>query len=161
MAPTVQVHVLNPGDVVVATRGERLDTLLGSCVAVVLNDPRGTVGAMCHIVHASDAPASAPGDTRHARPALQAMTRQLQGLGIVARLCQARVYGGANMFPLRYAGTHVGENNLQRVLALLAQADIAATTPSVGGTGYRRLSWVIGIGEPQCEVVEATPSSTA
>lgn len=158
-APAVQV--LKPGDVAIGTRGDRLETLLGSCVAVVLSDPRGTVGAMCHIVHASAPPPQAPGDTRHAGPALQAMVRQLQDLGLVARLCRARVYGGANMFPQRYADGHVGEANLQRVLALLAQAGIAAETPSVGGTGYRRLSWVVGPGEARCEVVEVAAAATA
>lgn len=161
MAPAL--HVLNPGDVVVATRGDRLETLLGSCVAVLLSDPRGTVGAMCHIVHACDPSASAPAgplDTHHARHALQAMTLQLQRLGIVARLCQARVYGGGNMFPQRYASAgHVGDNNVQRVLALLAEAGIPVLAQSVGGTGYRRLSWVIGLAEPQCVVVDATAAA--
>jgi chemotaxis protein CheD len=152
------LHLLNPGDVAVATRGERLETLLGSCVAVLLNDPRGTVGAMCHIVHACEPPAAAPADTHHARPALMAMARQLQGLGLVARLCRARVYGGANMFPQRYAGGHIGATNVQRVLALLAEAGIAAQAESVGGNGYRKLSWVVGSGEPQCVVVEPAAS---
>ena len=49
------VHTLHPGDLAFATRGERLDTLLGSCVAIVLTDPRRTVGVMCHIVHARPA----------------------------------------------------------------------------------------------------------
>ena len=53
------VHTLHPGDLAFATRGERLDTLLGSCVAIVLTDPRRTVGVMCHIVHARSAPRAA------------------------------------------------------------------------------------------------------
>ena len=31
--------------------GDRMKTLLGSCVAVILTDQRRTVGTMCHIVH--------------------------------------------------------------------------------------------------------------
>ena len=48
-APTLEppgpLHTLHPGDVVCAERGDRMETLLGSCVAVVLTDPRRTVGA--------------------------------------------------------------------------------------------------------------------
>jgi chemotaxis protein CheD len=33
------VTTLHPGDVVLGLRGDRLQTLLGSCVAVVLTDP--------------------------------------------------------------------------------------------------------------------------
>ena len=35
---TVHHHVLQPGDFAIGTRGDRMDTLLGSCVAVVLTD---------------------------------------------------------------------------------------------------------------------------
>ena len=40
------LQILNPGDVAVGQRGDRLETLLGSCVAIVLTDPRRTIGAM-------------------------------------------------------------------------------------------------------------------
>ena len=53
--PVGLVHVLHPGDVACGERGERFETLLGSCVAIVLTDPRRTIGAMCHIVHAMPA----------------------------------------------------------------------------------------------------------
>ncbi|MCU0686006.1 MAG: hypothetical protein MUF34_27800, partial [Polyangiaceae bacterium] len=51
------VHTLMPGDVACADRGERMETLLGSCIAIVLTDRRNTVGAMCHIVHCNPADA--------------------------------------------------------------------------------------------------------
>ena len=40
-------HVLHPGDVVCVERGERVETLLGSCVAVVLTDARRSIAAVC------------------------------------------------------------------------------------------------------------------
>ena len=57
LLPPALSKVLAPGDVAIGTRGDRFETLLGSCVAIVLTDPRRTVGAMCHIVHAMPAPA--------------------------------------------------------------------------------------------------------
>ncbi|MDP4299982.1 chemotaxis protein CheD [Leptothrix discophora] len=186
--PPPRVHLLNPGDVVVAASGNRLDTLLGSCVAVTLVDPRGTIGAMCHIVHASDSDARRAPDTHHARDALQAMADGLLARGIAPRLCLARVYGGANMFPGHYpsrypshspghdpcparAGNgegphvpqqvqqHVGQRNVARVLELLAAGGIRVVEQSVGGNGYRKLSWRIGLDLPQCTVVDAAAPS--
>ena len=69
-ATTRRVQVLHPGDVACADRGERLETLLGSCVAIVLTDPRRTIGAMCHIVHASRPVAGMPDTTAYADRAL-------------------------------------------------------------------------------------------
>ena len=59
------LHVLHPGGVACGERGERFETLLGSCVAIVLTDPRRTVGAMCHIVHAMPAPAGRHDDATY------------------------------------------------------------------------------------------------
>ena len=164
-----RTHVLNPGDVRVVNSGDRLDTLLGSCVAVVLVDPRGTTGAMCHIVHASDSDPRRPPDTHHARCALQAMADGLLARGIVPRLCLARVYGGANMFPQQYRHTqgatgepgavHVGQRNVERVLELLAAGGIRVLECHVGGTGYRKLSWRVGAAAPNCTVVDPEPQA--
>jgi chemotaxis protein CheD len=52
LSQSQQIYTLHPGDVACGERGDRLETLLGSCVAIILTDPRRTIGAMCHIVHA-------------------------------------------------------------------------------------------------------------
>ncbi|MFM2069342.1 MAG: hypothetical protein RLZZ584_4251 [Pseudomonadota bacterium] len=151
-------HVLQPGDIAIGTRGDRMDTLLGSCVAVVLTDPRHTVGAMCHVVHAGEPGAHGPFDTRHAGNALQALCTGLRRLGITPQLCEAHVYGGGNMFPALYTHQHVGQVNVERCLDWLAEAGIAVHTHNVGGTVYRKLSWVVGPDEPQCVLVDVLPT---
>lgn len=148
------VFVLRPGDVAIASRDERLETLLGSCVAVLLNDPRRTVGAMCHIVHAGEPPAAAAGDTAFARPALQALFAGLRARGITPALCEARIYGGGNMFPAQFTGHHVGASNVQQVLALLRASGMHVISQASGGSCYRKLSWVVGTQEPLCLEVE-------
>ena len=81
------LHVLHPGGVACGERGERFETLLGSCVAIVLTDPRRTVGAMCHIVHAMPAPAG-----RHRRVGRPTPSGRWQGAtrGRRARVDAAR-----------------------------------------------------------------------
>jgi chemotaxis protein CheD len=148
------VYVLKPGDIAIGTRDERLETLLGSCVAVLLSDPRRTVGAMCHIVHAGEPPAASCGDTSFARPALQALFAGLRARGVTPTLCEARVYGGGNMFPAQFSGHHVGTSNVQQVLALLKDSGIKVVSQSSGGSCYRKLAWVVGPQEPHCLEVD-------
>ena len=104
------VHVLNPGDVAIGTRDDRLETLLGSCIAIVLTDPRRTIGVMCHIVHARPAPATERSNGAFADVALERMYTLLRARGITPSLCEAYVYGGGNMFPRVFRNTHVGEH---------------------------------------------------
>jgi chemotaxis protein CheD len=147
------VHTLMPGDVICADRDERLETLLGSCVSVVLTDRRRTIGAMCHIVHAR--PATSPTDKPCAFSgvALDTMYQLLRGRGFSPELCDAYVYGGGNMFPDLVGGCHVGENNARAVLERLQQDRVRVIEVDLGGPNYRRLSWKIGPDHPEVETV--------
>jgi chemotaxis protein CheD len=160
MAPLSQdaqgiVHTLHPGDVAVGGAGERMTTLLGSCVAIVLTDPRRTVGAMCHIVHAPSA-VPPPGSTgAFADVAFGAMFDLLALRGITPRLCQAFVFGGGNMFPgLDIApGTAVGDDNARWALDALESEGIRVLCRDLGGHVYRRLSWTVGRAAPRVVAV--------
>ena len=147
-------RVLHPGDVALALQGERMETLLGSCIAIILTDPRRTVGAMCHIVHAQPALNDAQRPTAHADAALAAMFRLLQGQGIQPQLCEAWVFGGGNMFPRLFPKAHVGESNTRRVLDALQDLGIRVIGQDVGGPSYRRLAWAVGPGLPELECVD-------
>jgi chemotaxis protein CheD len=140
---------LHPGDVQCADRGDRMETLLGSCVAIILTDPRRTVGAMCHIVHAGDAVHGADASPAFACVALSSMFAQLVLRGISPALCEAYVYGGGNMFPQLYATSHVGEDNADWALQALAEEGIRVLAWDLGGSSYRRLAWTVGAGAPE------------
>ncbi|WP_085315389.1 chemotaxis protein CheD [Derxia lacustris] len=153
VGPVVTLH---PGDVHCAERGVRLETLLGSCVAIVLTDPRRSLGAMCHVIHAGAPPAGATArQSVYGDVALGTMYRLLSARGIVPALCEAYVYGGGNMFPTMCRDRHVGTANIDWAFAALAQDGIALAGHDVGGTVYRRLGWTVGPDAPQvvaCEV---------
>lgn len=154
--PGARTHVLHPGDVVLADAGDRLQTLLGSCVAVVMTDPRRTLGAMCHIVHAQGAgrEGTAGPDTAWGDAALDAMYDLLRRRGIAPRLCQAWVYGGGHLFPgLGRGAGDVGRLNAQWTLQALAQDGVQVMHHDLGGSAYRRLRWTVGPGAPELDVV--------
>lgn len=146
---------LLPGDVVVGALGDQFRTLLGSCISVVLTDPRRTVGAMCHIVHVGHPPADATDNTAYGLPAMEAMFAGLAHMGINPRMCEAFVYGGGNMFPELFRTQHVGASNADWVRAFLQQQGIPICDEQVGGHGYRRISWSVGTHMPLVEFISS------
>ena len=148
-------RTLHPGDVVCVDRGGRLETLLGSCVAIVLTDPRRTVGVMCHFVHAGLALSGAAQTSAHANVARDAMHALLRERGMTPTLCEAYVYGGANMFPGCVTQSHVGDDNARWALATLAADGIPVVFADLGGSVYRRLRWTVGPDMPHVSAVEA------
>lgn len=146
------LHTLHPGDVACGVRGDRFETLLGSCVAVILTDPRRTVGAMCHIVH-SPPETDEPRDSAWGDVALDDMYRLLRRRGIEPRLCEAYVYGGGNMFPTLVSGLHVGLGNARWTLDALAADGVRVLEHDTGGNAYRRLAWTVGPEAPRVTAV--------
>ena len=144
---------LMPGHVALGRSGDQLKTLLGSCVSVILTDPRRTVGAMCHIVHVGRPNAANLHNTAFGEVAMQDMFDRLIGIGIVPTRCRAYVYGGGNMFPQMVTSTHVGLNNANWVLDYLEHYGIAVLDESLGGNGYRKVSWTVGHEFPVVEAV--------
>ena len=152
-AATHKATELMPGDVALGLAGDEMRTLLGSCVSVILTDPRRTVGAMCHIVHVGQPNAANRHNTAYAEVAMGEMFARLQAVGIAAQRCQAYVYGGGNMFPGIVSGPSVGDRNAQWVLDFLADHGIEVVEHSLGGASYRKLSWTVGRAAPMVENV--------
>ncbi len=144
---------LMPGDVALGLAGDELRTLLGSCVSVILTDPRRTVGAMCHIVHVGPPNATNRHNTAYGEVAMADMFARLQGVGIPAQRCHAYVYGGGNMFPGIVSGPSVGDRNAQWVMDFLIDQGVEVVEYSLGGTSYRKVSWTVGRADPVVENV--------
>jgi chemotaxis protein CheD len=147
--PHERVHTLHPGQVAFAERGEQLETLLGSCVAVILTDARRSFGAMCHIVHAGTPVNDHQDSCAYGPLALAALDAMLLARGITLSMCQAYVYGGGNMFPQLYPRGGVGDSNAGWVLDALAERRVEVLLQDLGGDVYRRLSWTVGAEEPE------------
>ena len=143
------LRTLHPGDVVVASRGQRLATLLGSCVAIVLTDPRRTVGAMCHVVSGWPAADDRRDSTAFGDTAMQHMARGLRAQGIEPRLCEAYAYGAGHMFRRLGTQSQVAEHNADWALQTLQALGVRVLVQDLGGDAYRKLSWTVGPGAPE------------
>ena len=152
-AKPAEVVELMPGEVALGLSGTQFKTLLGSCVSVVLTDPRRTVGSMCHIVHVGAPNAQNRHNPAYGVVAMHDMFTRLRALGVNPRMCQAFVYGGGNMFPQIISSRPVGESNAQWVFDYLTHHGIAVVDQCVGGNGYRKVSWTVGSQDPVVETV--------
>jgi chemotaxis protein CheD len=146
---------LMPGDVAAGLVGDQFKTLLGSCVSVILTDPRRTVAAMCHIVHVGRTNESNAKNTAYGTAAMAEMFRRLRTMGSNPKMCEAYVFGGGNMFPQFFNGKHIGAVNADWVLDYLHEHGIEVVDHCLGGNGYRKVSWTVGAGEPVVETVFA------
>jgi chemotaxis protein CheD len=142
---------LQPGELAVAQEGCRIRTLLGSCVSVTLWEPRRRIGAMSHfLLWSRPRGRAATPDARYGDEALPMMFEQLAAHGVKAQDCQAKIFGGGNMFPewtRRHAARTVGEQNGHEARALLQQMGVKVASECLFGTGHRTVVFDVALGD--------------
>jgi len=130
---------LHPGEFHFATGPGRIGTLLGSCVSVTLWHPGKFIGGMSHILlPARNRSRNGPLDARYADESVELLVNELRSRNIVPASCQAKLFGGGNMFP----GTRimdVGQRNIEAARHALARHGFKLVAEHVGGTSRRRL----------------------
>lgn len=149
----VRLHVLMPGDVVCAERGDRMQILLGSCITIVLTDALHSVATACHIVFHCANPTRVRTATSCAEVALARMYSMLRARGVTPESCSAYVIGGGNMFPALVSDGDVGQRNAAWAFERLYGDGIPVVLAEVGGPQYRRMTWLVGPDAPRIETV--------
>jgi chemotaxis protein CheD len=161
---------LKPGEYFVGDATHRIRTLLGSCVSMTLWSPRRRVGAMSHFLLAQRGRALRAGeglDGRYGDEALQLMLVQLAALDVRAGECQAKIFGGGEMFPgqpSRVIG--IGRRNGEAARELLLQHGIEVASESLFGAGHRQIVFDVAKGHvwvrqipPHADVPPSSSSS--
>jgi chemotaxis protein CheD len=116
---------------------DRLWSILGSCVAVVLYDAHGQVGAMSHVVLPSASGRNGvPG--KYADTAVPHMLQLLHDMHVPRSGLVAKLAGGAKMFG-RPSPLEIGEGNIDAAIAALGAIGIRIAARDVGGTHGRRV----------------------
>jgi chemotaxis protein CheD len=140
---------LQPGEYYVGDASHRIRTILGSCVSITLWHRQKLVGAMSHFLLATRATAhSGDFDARYGDEALELMLRELAVLGVAAGECEAKLFGGGNMFPEhpRSKETSIGLANGEAAREFLRLRGIRVTSESLYGVGHRQVIFDIGTG---------------
>jgi chemotaxis protein CheD len=113
------VATLHPGDYYVATRGELIGTVLGSCVSACVRDTRLQVGGMNHFmlpIDQSDGTSAwgstASAATRFGNVAMERLVNEILKLGGRRSDLEVKLVGGGKVLD---AMTDVGARNIQFV----------------------------------------------
>ena len=129
---------LFPGKLVVANEPTEITTILGSCVAVALRDPKTQIAGLCHYLldmpSATDVPSP-----RYGTFAIPKLIEFLVGLGANRKTLQAKIYGGGNVLGNLSVGKDIGATNIKVAREILENARIPILEENVGGTRGRRI----------------------
>jgi chemotaxis protein CheD len=151
-APNLRIdRFLQPGEVALGRASHHLSTLLGSCVSITLWHPGRRVGAMSHFLLAqrdrSGPQGAAALDARYGDEALCLMVDAMHRAGAPPGQCEAKLFGGGNMFPGAAGPAPVGRQNGEAARRLLRAHGIAVVAESLFGVGHRQLRFDVGSGE--------------
>lgn len=152
---------LQPGEFFVADAGYQLRTMLGSCVSITLWEPINRVGAMSHFLLPSRSQATGPVqelDGRYGDEALELMRHDLQRAGVRISQCQAKIFGGGNMFPkqARTERMHVGRKNGEAARKMLLHHGVPIVSESLFGVGHRQIIFDVSNGDVWAHQVKPT-----
>lgn len=138
---------LQPGEYFVGDEAFRVRTLLGSCVSITLWHPGARIGAMSHFLLPGRGGAGTP-DPRYGDDALDLMVAGLRARGIAARECQAKIFGGGDMFPGHQSDRPcIGTQNGAAARAMLAARGIGVLSACLFGIGHRQIVFDIASGD--------------
>lgn len=125
------------------------NTVLGSCIATCLYDPKARVGGMNHFLLA-EPPKNASNtdvDEHFGVYLMELLINQMMALGASKRRMKARIYGGANM----HAGWRpIGTVNAQFARDFLMREGIELTYADTGDSCARRVHFRPATGQVKC-----------
>ncbi len=146
---------LQPGEIHVARSPAVLKTILGSCVGVTFWSPRLGIGALCHAVlprrpREISSESKIMEGYRYVDFCIAHLARQLEQLGASRAELQVKVFGGADVLPLRSEPTSretVGRQNWRTAIEILEEEGLDVFASDVGGTRGRTIQFHTGTGE--------------
>ena len=116
-----------------------LSTILGSCVAACIRDPRAGVGGMNHFLLPGPQQANRPGEAeRYAAHLMELLVNALLGIGAARGRLEAKLFGGSSTLGGR---TDIGAQNGAFATAFLAREGIAVAGTCLGGSIGRRIQY--------------------
>lgn len=152
-----RVSICQGEHIVIAEPGVVISTLLGSCVAVCLQDAEARVGGMNHFLLAE------PGNEAVTRPedrrrygihAMELLINAMMTHGASRRRLRAHLYGGANIV----AGlSDVGSENAAFARRFMADEGIAIGRCELGGTQARKIEFMPFEGRVRSTSVASAP----
>lgn len=149
---------LAPGQYFAGGAAYQVRTLLGSCVAITLWHPYLRFGAMSHFMLSSRPPRVTDSDSgfsdtqldgKYADEVMILMIQELRDSNIPITECQAKIFGGSNMFPDRNISeqSDIGLKNGLAARQLLASHRIPVVSENLFGFSHREIIFNLASGD--------------
>lgn len=157
---TINTHVHQGEFVISDNPDEMLTTILGSCIAVCLWEPRSRVGGMNHFL-LPDTSDENNTTVKYGAHAMEILINSILKRGARRSLMEAKVFGGARMSS---SFQDIGKANAEFALSFLKTEGIPCISKSVGGSRARKVRFWPTIGRAQqsliagLQVEEASPT---
>lgn len=133
--------IVGIADMKMCRRTDTLSTLgLGSCVGLVLYEPKSHLSAMMHIMLPDSSEFSEDRQIyKYADTSIAATLKDFRGAGILASSLCAKMAGGAKMFAFGSDVFAVGKRNTDAVREILARENIRLVSEDCGGNYGRTI----------------------
>ncbi len=140
------------GDVAIAKDSDNLSASgIGSCLAIILYDPKLKLGALAHAMLSSptvgpglQVTAHESGDTKYVDVAIDEMLTKMLSRGAKREDLEAKLIGGANMFPA--FKSDIGNQNVLCAEEKLKKEGIKMIGEAVGGSQGRSVEFSVSSG---------------
>ena len=124
---------------------------IGSCVVITMYHPRRKIGAMAHamlpnpgLLTIGRESSNKSRGTKYVDEAIDEMLRNMESKGAKAGDLEAKIAGGANMFPA--CGSDIGRDNVLSAKEKLKKEGIKVVGESVGGSIGRSVEFSVASG---------------
>ncbi|MEW5893213.1 MAG: chemoreceptor glutamine deamidase CheD [Pseudomonadota bacterium] len=157
----IEATKLLPGEYYVTGRDMLLVTVLGSCVAACIRDPKTGIGGMNHFMlpESGDADNVLSASARYGSYAMEVLINQLIKLGANRSRLEAKVFGGAAV--LRgFTTVNVGESNSEFVLDYLANEKIRVVSQDLRGLYPRKVYFFPASGRVLVKTLKTVHNNT-
>lgn len=130
--------------VVTKEEGNLTAQAVGSCVVIILYDPKLKIAGMMHTMLPHTHEAGAQPDAKYVDTAIDLALEKMRTLGAQSFDIEAKLVGGANMFGL--SSSDIGRDNLLSAKKKLKEVGIKLIGESIGGSVGRSAEFSVATG---------------
>ena len=148
-------HFLYPAALFASKDPHRINTILGSCVAVCLWDPMLKIGGINHYMLPlwNGQGLASP---KYGNIAIEKLLEKMKSFGSNQRNLKAKVFGGGEVIETNISQFHIGERNIQIAFEMLDEYKIPVLGKSVGGKQGRKIQFDTFTGEVKQKLIQRT-----
>lgn len=142
----LESHFLYPAALFASEKSHQINTILGSCVAVCLWDPKLKAGGMCHYMLPlwNGQGLASP---KYGNIAIEKLLEKMYSFGSKKINIVAKVFGGGEVIETKISHFRIGERNIELALDQLKELRIPIMSSSVGGKNGRKIIFYTETGE--------------